>query len=262
MKKCILSCIKALNISGREAKGMEPQMVKRLKSNKLYGIILRAANRKQLRNIYREHNSSKAFAAIRMIGVAGLCDGAGTTQLCITLATLMGRVLKRSTAVIGDEGTYSRMLRQLPQARAVKHKGIGTRHAFCVDGIDYYCGMQEDYTGVLRRKYDVVIQDISLSHSEDTLARTTARLSACDIKILTGSMLPWKSKECEKKLERIGHFLDIRGLNMVTLTMCGSEDIKIVEKLGVRVIPMPFERNPFAISGANLLAFMEIFKIK
>ena len=77
--------------------------------------------------------------------------------------------------------------------------------------------------------------------SNVTFARMVSRLSACDEKILAGSMLPWKSRECEKKMERIERFLDIRGLKMVTLAAC--------------------ERNPFVISGENLRSFLELLKI-
>ena len=42
------------------------------------------------------------------------------------------------------------------------------------------------------------------------MQRTVSRLSGCDVKLLAGSMLPWKSKECEKKLERVRRFLDVR----------------------------------------------------
>ena len=84
---------------------------------------------------------------------------------------IYGQSVKKKTAVIGDEKTYSFMLRQMSQARAIHHKGIGSRHAYSVNGIDYYCGMYDDYTGILRQRYDVIIQDISLNSAEDTFAK-------------------------------------------------------------------------------------------
>lgn len=218
-------------------------------------------SRRAGREIYKEYHTSARVTAIKMIGVAGLCEGAGTTQMCIMLAAFMGRVLKKKTAVIGDEKTYSFMLRQMSQAKAIHHKGIGSRHAYSVNGIDYYCGMYDDYTGILRQRYDVIIQDISLNSAEDTFARTVSRLSGCDVKLLAGSMLPWKSKECEKKLERVRRFLDVRGLKMVTLTMCESPAAETIEKYGVSIVAMPFERNPFTISSKNLRSLMELLDI-
>ena len=72
-------------------------------------------------------------------------------------------------------------------------------------------------------------------------------------------MLPWKSKECEKKLERVRRFLDVRGLKMVTLTMCESPAAETIEKYGVSIVAMPFERNPFTISSKNLRSLMGSF---
>ena len=74
-------------------------------------------------------------------------------------------------------------------------------------------------------------------------------------------MLPWKSRECEKKMERIERFLDIRGLKMVTLAACDKEAVSIIKKHGVEVVLIPFERNPFIISGENLRSFLELLKI-
>ncbi len=221
------------------------------------GLVLRRNNYK----MYKEYGKSLKLAAVKTIGVAGLCSGAGTTQLCIMLAAFLGGVLKKKTAVIGDEVTYSLMLRQMPLARAIQHKGIGSRHAYSVYGIDYYCGAPDENIAILRQKYDIIIQDISLNSSEDTLARLASRLSGCDVKILAGSMLPWKSKECVKKIERIDRFLNVKGLKMVTLTTGDKDAVKSINRYGVKVVPMPFERNPFISGSENLRNFMEILEI-
>ena len=247
MKRRILSDIKSLRCSGNVS-GKKVLHVK-----------------KESRRIYKEYRTSAKLTSIKLIGVAGLCSGAGTTQMCIMLAVFMGKVLKKKTAVAGDEVTYSLMLRQMQKAAAIKHKGIASRHAYSMDGIDYYCGIRDEDIGILRQKYDVIILDISFENTFDntnvTLARMVSRLSACDEKILAGSMLPWKSRECEKKMERIERFLDIRGLKMVTLAACDKEAVSIIKKHGVEVVLIPFERNPFVISGENLRSFLELLKI-
>ena len=203
MKRRILSDIKSLRCSGN------------VSGEKVLHV------KKESRRIYKEYRTSAKLTSIKLIGVAGLCSGAGTTQMCIMLAVFMGKVLKKKTAVAGDEVTYSLMLRQMQKASAIQHKGIASRHAYSMDGIDYYCGIRDEDIGILRQKYDVIILDISFENTFDntnvTFARMVSRLSACDEKILAGSMLPWKSRECEKKMERIERFLDIRGLKMVTL---------------------------------------------
>lgn len=52
-------------------------------------------SRRAGREIYKEYHTSARVTAIKMIGVAGLCEGAGTTQMYIMLAAFMGRVLKK-----------------------------------------------------------------------------------------------------------------------------------------------------------------------
>lgn len=51
--------------------------------------------KKESRRIYKEYRTSAKLTSIKLIGVAGLCSGAGTTQMCIMLAVFMGKVLKR-----------------------------------------------------------------------------------------------------------------------------------------------------------------------
>ena len=180
MKRRILSDIKSLRCSGN------------VSGEKVLHV------KKESRRIYKEYRTSAKLTSIKLIGVAGLCSGAGTTQMCIMLAVFMGKVLKKKTAVAGDEVTYSLMLRQMQKASAIQHKGIASRHAYSMDGIDYYCGIRDEDIGILRQKYDVIILDISFENTFDntnvTFARMVSRLSACDEKILAGSMLPWKSR--------------------------------------------------------------------
>ena len=149
MKRRILSDIKSLRCSG-SVSGEKVLHVK-----------------KESRRIYKEYRTSAKLTSIKLIGVAGLCSGAGTTQMCIMLAVFMGKVLKKKTAVAGDEVTYSLMLRQMQKASAIQHKGIASRHAYSMDGIDYYCGIRDEDIGILRQKYDVIILDISFENTFD-----------------------------------------------------------------------------------------------
>ena len=98
MKRRILSDIKSLRCSGN------------VSGEKVLHV------KKESRRIYKEYRTSAKLASIKLIGVAGLCSGAGTTQMCIMLAVFMGKVLKKKTAVAGDEVTYSLMLRQMQKA--------------------------------------------------------------------------------------------------------------------------------------------------
>lgn len=86
----------------------------------------------------------------------------------------------------------------------------------------------------------------------------TATLAGCDKKMLIGSMLPWKFKECIKKIERMGRFLHTKGLTMYTLTNGTKENEQLLQDYGVKVELTPIERNPFMISGENLHWFMKL----
>ena len=79
MKRRILSNIKSLRCSGN------------VSGEKVLHV------KKESRRIYKEYRTSAKLASIKLIGVAGLCSGAGTTQMCIMLAVFMGKVLKKKT---------------------------------------------------------------------------------------------------------------------------------------------------------------------
>ena len=133
--------------------------------------------------------------------------------------------------------------------RTVRYKKMVSRHAYSINGIDFYGVLNDNSFNILKDNYDIVIIDIDFSDAKDTFARMTATLAGCDKKMLIGSMLPWKLKECIKKIERMGRFLHIKGLTMYTLTN-GTN--------GVKVELTPIERNPFMISGENLHWFMKL----
>lgn len=176
-------------------------------------------------------------------------------------AVFFKEVFKKKIAVIGDGKTYGLMARQLVISRPIHNKNIGSRHAYSINGIDFYSNMQESFLNLLKDKYDIVILDINLNNTEDTFARTVAQMAGCDKKLLIGSMLPWKFRECVKKLERIERFIDIKELSMITLTNGDSSDVNTLAKYGIKTEYMPFERNPFSIGAANLRLLMQIYGI-
>ena len=116
----------------------------------------------------------------------------------------------------------------------------------------------KEVLNILKDNYDIVIIDIDFGDAKDTFARMTATLAGCDKKMLIGSMLPWKFKECIKKIERMGRFLHIKGLTMYTLTNGTKENEQLLQNYGVKVELTPIERNPFMISGENLHWFMKL----
>ena len=177
---------------------------------------------------------------VRTIGVAGLCDSAGATYVTIMLAVFFTSVLKRKTAVAGDIKT------------------MVSRHAYSINGIDFYGVLNDNSFNILKDNYDIVIIDIDFGDAKDTFARMTATLAGCDKKMLIGSMLPWKFKECIKKIERMGRFLHIKGLTMYTLTNGTKENEQLLQDYGVKVELTPIERNPFMLSGENLHWFMKL----
>ena len=189
--------------------------------------------KRKSRELLNQYKNVRISDNVRTIGVAGLCDSAGATYVTIMLAVFFTSVLKRKTAVAGDIKTYVLMKEQMCAGRTVR-------------------------CNILKDNYDIVIIDIDFGDAKDTFARMTATLAGCDKKMLIGSMLPWKFKECIKKIERMGRFLHIKGLTMYTLTNGTKENEQLLQDYGVKVELTPIERNPFMISGENLHWFMKL----
>ena len=150
------------------------------------------------------------------------------------------------------------MKEQMCAGRTVRCKKMVSRHAYSINGIDFYGVLNDNSFNILKDNYDIVIIDIDFGDAKDTFARMTATLAGCDKKMLIGSMLPWKFKECIKKFERMGRFLHIKGLTMYTLTNGTKENEQLLQDYGVKVELTPIERNPFMISGENLHWFMKL----
>ena len=47
----------------------------------------------------------------------------------------------------------------------------------------------------------------------------------------------------------------------MSLTLCESAAAETIDKYGVSIVAMPFERNPFTISSKNLRSLMELLDI-
>lgn len=231
---------------------------KRLRQIKELKHIKGLKQKRKSRELLNQYKNVRISDNVRTIGVAGLCDSAGATYVTIMLAVFFTSVLKRKTAVAGDIKTYVLMKEQMCAGRTVRCKKMVSRHAYSINGIDFYGVLNDNSFNILKDNYDIVIIDIDFGDAKDTFARMTATLAGCDKKMLIGSMLPWKFKECIKKIERMGRFLHIKGLTMYTLTNGTKENEQLLQDYGVKVELTPIERNPFMISGENLHWFMKL----
>lgn len=231
---------------------------KRLRQIKELKHIKGLKQKRKSRELLNQYKNVRISDNVRTIGVAGLCDSAGATYVTIMLAVFFTSVLKRKTAVAGDIKTYVLMKEQMCAGRTVRCKKMVSRHAYSINGIDFYGVLNDNSFNILKDNYDIVIIDIDFGDAKDTFARMTATLAGCDKKMLIGSMLPWKFKECIKKIERMGRFLHIKGLTMYTLTNGTKENEQLLQDYGVKVELTPIERNPFMISGENIHWFMKL----
>lgn len=98
------------------------------------------------------------------------------------------------------------MKEQMCAGRTVRCKKMVSRHAYSINGIDFYGVLNDNSFNILKDNYDIVIIDIDFGDAKDTFARMTATLAGCDKKMLIGSMLPWKFKECIKRLREWADF--------------------------------------------------------
>ena len=111
---------------------------------------------------------------VRTIGVAGLCDSAGATYVTIMLAVFFTSVLKRKTAVAGDIKTYVLMKEQMCAGRTVRCKKMVSRHAYSINGIDFY--------GVLNdNSFNILKDNLENKYNEEEYIKSISKLYIIDL---------------------------------------------------------------------------------
>ncbi|MGN0317214.1 MAG: hypothetical protein ACI4E1_04670 [Lachnospira sp.] len=189
-----------------------------------------------------------------VIGLIGICPGAGTTHLGIMLANYYANGLHKKVAVvgIGPAQDYDLIREELDTKRVRYYKGSFGRHAFSYKGIDFFARVHDGMIGILRDFYDIIIVDLSLDGVDSNMLAALREVTECEKKILVGSFSPWKCKECVKKIERINRILKVDGLTLATMTTSPKRVKEIEKNYNIRVCQVPMETNPFKICGEHL----------
>lgn len=196
----------------------------------------------------------KAKMPCKMIGLIGTCSGAGTTHLGVTLANYYANGLHRKVAVVGVGSTkdYELIKEELDTKGVRYYKERSGKYAFSYKGIDFFTKSCDGMTSMLRDSYDTIIVDLNLRGTDSHMIAALREVSECEKKILVGSFLPWKCKECLKRVERIGKIIDLNGMTMLTTTISPKRVRQVEHEYNIKVRQVPMETNPFKISGEHL----------
>lgn len=196
----------------------------------------------------------RARKTSEVIGLIGICPGAGTTHLGIMLAGYYANGLHRKVAIvgIGPAQDYDLIREELNTKRVRYYRGNSGRHAFSYKGIDFFARVSDGMIGVLRDFYDIIIVDLNLNGVENNMLSSLREVTECDKKILVGSFSPWKCRECINKIERINRILNVNGLTLATMTTNPKRVKQLEKQYKIRVCQVPMETNPFRICGEHL----------
>lgn len=196
----------------------------------------------------------------RTVGLVGLCPGAGATQLAIMLGNYYCNGLHLKTAIVssGEDFSFERIKEEVSYNEKTRYQGAGSRKAFSYKHMDFFYGVRNGFINVIKDYYDVVILKNSLANRQENLSESLTDILGCDCRLLVGSLAPWKSKECMNRLERIGRICEIRGLKLVSMTFTNELANNIERELGVEVVLMPMEGNPFKMQGQTLVRLRQL----
>lgn len=181
-----------------------------------------------------------------------MSSASGATQLSIMIGSYYAHVVHRRTAIVGNDALYERIRNDFKTSGATRISEAAGK-AYSYKGIDFYNHVRDSFMCVLPEYYDVIIVDMNLKNVGENMIKALEIVTGCDKKILVGSLLPWKSKECMKKLDRIRRFLDVEGLKMATMTYNRETAQRMEREYKIKVVLEPQEPDPFRIQGSNLV---------
>ncbi len=188
----------------------------------------------------------------KTVGLIGLCNGAGTTQLGIMLANYFSNGLHLRTAVVsvGEDDAFDRIREEVQTTRVRTYDG--SRRGFSYKGIDFFGSVRDGFVHVITPYYDVVIVEVNLANMKDRLAESLRDVMSCECRILVGSMVPWKYGECIKRLQRINRIYSVRYMPIVSVTWQERLAKCMEREFDVRAYQAPMEPDPFRMKGSAI----------
>lgn len=190
----------------------------------------------------------KSRTVTETIGVSGIMEGTGATHFCIMLAVFMTAVAAKKVALV--EMNKTGCIRQA----GIILEGFHARAGKLMRKVSIFTQTDEySLSEIVSSGYDCVIIDFGVY---DECNR--ASFLMCDRKIVVGSLSWWK----------IQHYVNFLASHKETKTACKWEYMAVTpvkagirylrHTFGINVRIIPYEPDPFSLSG-NTLDFMVDF---
>lgn len=180
---------------------------------------------------------------VRLIGIAGICPGCGTTHLAILTANCLASWMQRRAALIDWSGHGDFAAIEALMASGREKNGKTSARGYSLLDVDYY---REGTPGILAAcmegPYDDVVIDFGQLQSgirEDWLR--------CGTKILTASLSEWKLGVFLEFLER-----EMRpGSGWIYAAAFGSEDTRkrMERRFGISLKRIPLSVDAFSVDS-------------
>lgn len=216
---------------------------------------------KENRLLLRILGGNKKRIEKRVIGLAGLCAGAGTTHLSLMTGNYLANGLGIKVAVIllGEDNTFNELVKYVDyqynegisgseKRNKIRSNLLLKYHGLTFNGMDIYKCNRSGTWQIFKDYYDYLILDFS-STNEKKIAMPD--FMACNKKILVSSMTPYKLRECIERTTRIKRMLEGE-LIWVSQTYNLNQAKKLEKDLEVIIKVIPNEPDLIRIDGKHL----------
>ena len=189
-----------------------------------------------------------SYEESRLIGVAGMQSGGGSTHLCMMIANYLVNVKGHSTAIIDLSGT-----KDYGQAQIILN-ARGDVSKFNYGGIDFFSQADKGLIYRLARgTYEYTILDLGQNKEAYDL------LPGCFLRIATGKMNQWNTDQYISGVNNIKLAADKQKIHYFSFSS-NAKSRKLFKKIfGEESGYIPFEPDPFSLHGDSLDFLNKLF---
>lgn len=214
-------------------------------------------------HIFKESKKEYRSLGRLVIGIAGTHKGVGVTHLGLMLTSCISEGIGLSTAFLHwpdsrdicllrnhffseDEGISGN--KNIPGKEGICRSGhlfnSEQREEFTVSKASFYPGVgKERMAEILAKGYDCIVMDFGNAfkeHREEFLR--------CDKKIVVGSLTPWK-RYCMEDFIVESEMITGSSDWIYAINFAAEREVAVAARsLNRRVLPVPYERDPFFLS--------------
>ncbi len=214
-------------------------------------------------HIFKESKKEYRSLGRLVIGIAGTHKGVGVTHLGLMLTSCISEGIGLSTAFLHwpdsrdicllrnhffseDEGISGN--KNIPGKEGICRSehlfNSEQREEFTVSKASFYPGVgKESMAEILAKGYDCIVMDFGNAfkeHREEFLR--------CDKKIVVGSLTPWK-RYCMEDFIAESEMITGSSDWIYAINFAAEREVAVAARsLNRRVLPVPYERDPFFLS--------------